>query len=102
MEPACSTYYVADSTMRSVDRLFAGSLCNFGHSPNFLCEWVYDFFIGGPNEVYKKLPDKLLGCKSELGEIYEKVYIHFFFFLRTLIKECRKILIQLQGTLMQI
>ena len=44
--------------MKSVGRLFAASLCNFGPVPNFLCEWVYDFIIGGPNEVYKKLPDK--------------------------------------------
>ena len=92
MEPVCSTCYVADGTMKSVGHLFAASLCNFGPVPNFLCERVYDFIIDGPNEVYKKLPDKLLGCKNELREIYKKVYIHFVF-LRILIKECRKTLI---------
>ena len=92
MEPVCSTYYVAEGTVKSVGHLCAASLCNFGPVPNFLCEWVYDFIIGGPNEVYKKLPVKLLGCKNELGDIYEKVYIHFVF-LHILIKECRKTLI---------
>ena len=92
MEPVCNTYYVADGTIKSVRHLFAASLCNFGPVPNFLYEWVYVFIIGGPNEVHKKLPDKLLGCKNQLGEIYEKVYIYFTF-LRILIKECRKTLI---------
>ena len=63
----------ADGTMKSVGHLFAAclSLCDFGAVPNFLYEWVHDFIIGGPNEVYKKLPDKLLDCKNELREIYE-------------------------------
>ena len=75
--------------MKSVGHLFAALLCNFGLVPNFLCERVYNFIVGGPNEVYKKLADKLLGCKNRLGGIYEKVYMHFVF-LRILIKECRK------------
>ena len=57
MEPVPSTYYVADGTMKSVGHLFAALLCNFSSIPNFLCEWVYDFIIGRPNEVYKKLFD---------------------------------------------
>ena len=58
MEPVCSINYVADGTMNSVGHLFAASLCNFSR------EWVYDFIIGGSNELHKKLPDKLLGSKN--------------------------------------
>ena len=77
MEPVCSTYYVADSTMKSVAHLFAASICSFGPVPNFLSEWVYDFSTGGPNQVYKKLTGKLL--TNRLGEIYEKGYTSCFF-----------------------
>ena len=92
MEPVCSTYYVADGTMKSVVHLFAASICSFGPFPNFLNEWVYDFTIGGPNQVYKKLTGKLL--TNRLGEIYEKGYT-FCFFFSILIKECRKTSTQL-------
>ena len=92
MEPVCSTYYVAEGTVKSVGHLCAASLCNFGPVPNFLCEWVYDFIIGGPKEVYKKLPVKLLGCKNELGDTYEKVYIHTFcFFYGFLLRNVEKL-----------
>ena len=64
-------------------------LRNFGPVSNFLCEWVYDFIIGGSNEVYKKLTDKVLGCKNKFREISEKVYKHFVF-IRIYTKERRK------------
>ena len=72
MEPVCSTYCVADGTMKSVGHFFAASLCNFALVPNFRCEWVYNFIISGPNEVYKKLPD--------YGSLYMTyTLIHFFY-----------------------
>ena len=93
MEPVCSTYYVADGTMKSVAHLLAASICSFGPVPNFLNEWVYDFTIGGPNQAYKKLTAKLL--INRLGEIYEKGYTFCFVFFSILINECRKTSTQL-------
>lgn len=77
MEPVCSTYYVTDGTMRSVGHLFAASLCSKGPAPNFLSEWVFDYIIGGPNEVFKNLPNSLGYDDVKLEEVYEKVIYSF-------------------------
>jgi len=80
LEPVCSTYYVTDGTMKSIGHLLAASICNLGPSPNFLMEWVFDFIVGGPTEVYKNLPCELIGCEGNFQEIYKKVIIIYTYY----------------------
>lgn len=80
LEPSTSVHAVVDGSIKSIGHLYAASICNFGPAPNFLAPWVYNFIVGGIDEVLKELPSKL-SDSSNLEIFYNQVIFFSFSFL---------------------